>query len=262
MKHNVYEFRKKKTEKEKNGFHTKKLIGIDLPFDYDEVVSITGPEYVRHLHREGIAVLPHEQLKKNFADILLKTIEKPSYVKVSGVQVADNYYHHIGHSWVQPLQDGWVRIGIDDFTSRVFGPPEVINLPSVGDFLMRGEIGWTLNRNDHQAPMQSPVSGVVFAVNDKVLNQPDITHKDPYEGGWLFFLNPVSLKIDMKSLFSGKKCFQWIENEIQDLLRFLGPEYERMAATGGDLIDDIFGRFPEIDRDRLVRTFLRTKENS
>jgi hypothetical protein len=35
-----------------------------------------------------------------------------------------------------------------------------------------------------------------------------------------------------------------------------------MAATGGDLIDDIFGHFPEIDWDPLVRTFLRTKENS
>ena len=53
-----------------------------------------------------------------------------------------------------------------------------------------------------------------------------------------------------------------MENEIQNLLKFLGPNCERLAATGGDLIDDIFGHFPEIDWDRLVRTFLRTKENS
>ena len=134
MKNNIIEFKKKKTDGKKNGFHQKKLIGIDLPFDYEEVVSITGPEYVRHLHRDGIAVLSNEELKKNFADILLKAIETPTYVKLSGVQVADNYYHHIGHSWVQPLQDGWVRIGIDDFTSKVFGPADPIHLPNVGDF--------------------------------------------------------------------------------------------------------------------------------
>ena len=262
MKNNVYEFKKKKTDGKKNGFHQKKLIGIDLPFDYEEVVSITGPEYVRHLHRDGIAVLPNEELKKNFADMLLRAIEKPTFAKVSGVQVADNYYHHIGHSWVQPLQDGWVRIGIDDFASKVFGPADPINLPPVGNFLMQGEVGWVLNRNDHEAPMQSPVSGIVFAVNDRIKEQPEITHDDPYGEGWLFLLNPVSLKIDMKALYLGKKCFQWIENEIQNLLKFLGPNCERLAATGGDLIDDIFGHFPEIDWDRLVRTFLRTKENS
>jgi len=262
MKNNVYEFKKKKLDGKRNGLHPKKLIGIDLPFDYDDVVSVTGSEYVRHLHRDGTAVLPNEELKKNFADILLKAIEKPTIAKVSGVQVADNYYHHIGHSWVQPLQDGWVRIGIDDFTSKVFGPADPINLPPVGDFLIQGEVGWVLSRNDHEAPMQSPVSGIVFAVNDKIRGHPELTHNDPYGEGWLFLLNPVSLKIDMKALYLGKKCFQWMENEIQNLLKFLGPNCERLAATGGDLIDDIYGHFPEIDWDRLVRTFLGTKENS
>ena len=62
-------------------------------------------------------------------------------------------------------------------------------------------------------------------------------------------------------LYMGTKCFQWIENEIQNLLKFLGPESERLAATGGDLIDDIFGHFPEMDWERLVETFLHKTEN-
>jgi hypothetical protein len=65
----------------------------------------------------------------------------------------------------------------------------------------------------------------------------------------------------MKALYPGKKCFQWIENEIQNLLKLLGPGSERLAATGGDLIDDIFGHFPEMDWERLVETFLRKTEN-
>ena len=261
MKNNVIEFKKKTIDGKKNGFHAKKRIAVDLPFDYEEVISITGPEYVRNLHRDGIAFLPNEELKKNFADILLRAVEKPAFAKVSGVQVADNYYHHIGHSWVQPLQDGWVRIGIDDFTAKVFGPADPIILPSVGDFLMQGDKGWVLNRNDHKAPMQSPVSGIVFAVNDRIKEQPEITHDDPYGEGWLLLLNPVSLKIDMKVLYPGKKCFQWIENEIRNLLKFLGPECERLAATGGNLIDDIYGHFPEIKWDHLVKTFLRPKNS-
>jgi DNA-binding response OmpR family regulator len=50
----------------------RKLIGIDMPFDYDEVGSVTGPEYVGNLRHEGMAVLPYEELKKNVAQLLEK----------------------------------------------------------------------------------------------------------------------------------------------------------------------------------------------
>lgn len=43
-----------------------KLVGVDMPFNYDEVVSITGPEYLANLHHEGLSFVPYETLKKNF----------------------------------------------------------------------------------------------------------------------------------------------------------------------------------------------------
>ncbi len=45
-----------------------KLVGVDMPFNYDEVVSITGPEYLANLHHEGLSFVPYETLKKNFED--------------------------------------------------------------------------------------------------------------------------------------------------------------------------------------------------
>ena len=50
----------------------KKLIGIDMPFDYEEVSAITGPEYVRALDGEGVAFVPYEELKKNVGRMLKK----------------------------------------------------------------------------------------------------------------------------------------------------------------------------------------------
>jgi hypothetical protein len=52
-----------------------------------------------------------------------------------------------------------------------------------------------------------------------------------------------------------------MEKESQNLLNLMGPRYKQMAATGGKPIDDVFGNFPEIKWDRLVRTFLRTKKH-
>lgn len=260
MQHNVYEFERKKADSKNTGVNSKRRIAPDQPFDYDEVISIAGPEYARHSNRDGIAMLYYEEVKRNFYGMLLKTVGKPTYTNVSGFQIADNYYYHPGHSWAHMERNGNIRIGIDDFTSRVFGPADTLTLPSVGDFLKQGEVGWELNRNDHKAPMVSPVSGTVIAVNDNVRKRPEITHDDPYDAGCLLLLDPSDPELDMKKLYMGKKCFQWMEKENQSLLEMLGPEYERLAATGSELIDDIYGNFPEIEWDRLVKIFLRTKK--
>ena len=66
--------KKAKKGKAKTGssFDSANLIGIDQPFSYEEVVSITGPEYVHNLHQEGVTFLPYEELKKNYARIQAK----------------------------------------------------------------------------------------------------------------------------------------------------------------------------------------------
>ena len=53
--------------KKGKGFDAQTLIGVDQPFNYEEVVSVTGPQYVHNLHKEGITFLPYEQLKQNIA---------------------------------------------------------------------------------------------------------------------------------------------------------------------------------------------------
>jgi glycine cleavage system H lipoate-binding protein len=258
MKHNVHE--EKNVDGKEKGLHAKSMIDLDQPFDYEEIAAITGPDYVQNLQRDGMSFIPYGELKKNAADLLLKAVEKRRFTNVSGFQVADDYYYHSGHSWAHLEHDGKVKIGIDDFTAKVFGPADTINLPSAGAALMQGQAGWSLIRNDHKAPMQSPISGTVLAVNDRIKEQPEITHDDPYEEGWLFLLDPSNLETNLRELYQGKACFQWMEKENQNLLELLGPEYQRLAATGGGLIDDIYGHFSEMNWDDLVRTFLRTKK--
>ena len=56
--------KKAKKGKSAKGFDGKTLIGVDEPFNYDEVTAVTGPEYVRHTHN-GVSYLPYEELKAN-----------------------------------------------------------------------------------------------------------------------------------------------------------------------------------------------------
>jgi DNA-binding response OmpR family regulator len=64
--------KKKRAAKKKTQTNVKQLIGIDQPFDYEEVAAVTGPEYVRSLQSEGVAYVPYEELKKNVAKMMQK----------------------------------------------------------------------------------------------------------------------------------------------------------------------------------------------
>ena len=81
------EAEKKKAAGKKQGFDPSKLIGIDMPFDYEEVVAITGPEYVEYVDRDGYAFLPYDQLKKNAARFLA-TEPEPAPVSLEVVEDA------------------------------------------------------------------------------------------------------------------------------------------------------------------------------
>jgi hypothetical protein len=102
------------------------------------------------------------------------------------------------------------------------------------------------------------MTGKVLAVNQRAKAHPEIVHEDPYHEGWLFILEPEMPKRNLKSLFFGNESFQWLEQESRRLMGVLGSEYEDLAATGGQALRDIFGHYPEIGWDRLVREFLHT----
>jgi CheY-like chemotaxis protein len=68
--------KKKRAAKAKKGDDIGKLIGIDLPFDYDEVAAVTGPEYVQHLVLDGVVQVPYEELKQNAARLQTEATAK------------------------------------------------------------------------------------------------------------------------------------------------------------------------------------------
>jgi glycine cleavage system H lipoate-binding protein len=200
----------------------------------------------------------HELLDKESRVV---TTDKPEHKNVSGYKMVEDYFYHFGHSWVNIEKFRRVRIGIDDFISKILGPADEINLPPVGTVMKQGEIGCILTRNDKKAPVQSPMSGTVYAVNGKVKKNPELAHDDSFSEGWLYMLDAENLKPELAGLYSGRECFQWMEKESQNLYELMGPRYKQLAATGGEPIDDIYGHFPEMNWDRLVRTFLHMAEN-
>lgn len=190
---------------------------------------------------------------------LARVSASPRYQVVSGYRMADGYYYHMGHTWARFEHGGRVRVGFDDFLVKVFGAPNRIDLPPLGAPLKQDEIGWAFGRNGHQAAVLSPITGTVLAVNHKCLEHPEMPHHDPYQEGWLAIIEPDTPRRNLKRLYFADESFRWMEQENGRLMSMMGPEYERLAATGGGVVDDVFGRFPKLGWENLIRTFLRTE---
>lgn len=201
---------------------------------------------------------PYDQMMDQYTMSLLT--DPPKTVRVSGYELAEGYYFHPGHCWVRFEPGGMVRVGFDDFLLRVFGTPNEVELPPLGRACRQNETGCSFRRDGREADTAMPVSGTVVAVNHEVLEHPETARRDPYHAGWLLMLEPEEPKKATKSLYFGREAAQWLEMENQKLMRMMGPEYESLAATGGQPVDDMYGRVPGLDWNELVRSFLRTAE--
>jgi glycine cleavage system H lipoate-binding protein len=150
-----------------------------------------------------------------------------------------------------------VRVGLDDFSARLFGPQDQISLPDLGQQVARGAAEVTLLRQGLTASLQSPVSGVVVAVNPELYRRPEAAHRDPFGEGWLFLVEPSKLQSDLHKLRFGGAARNWLDEEAGRLAALVAGEDELpLAATGGQALEDIFGSLPGLDWGRLAREFL------
>lgn len=179
--------------------------------------------------------------------------------RVSGFQVADSYYYHRGHSWARVEHGGFVRIGMDDFALKLVGRPSEIDLPKIGAHVAQTEAGWQIHKGKKEAAVLSPMKGVVVATNQKVANQPELANKDPYGQGWLMVVEPTDLRPNLKNLLFEREAAAWVNAEATRLEAKVMEAYGMpLAATGGEIVDDIIGNLPNLNWEDAIHQFLLT----
>jgi glycine cleavage system H lipoate-binding protein len=177
-------------------------------------------------------------------------------VEVFGFQVpVSSYYLHQGHAWALVEENGRVRVGMDDFSQKILGPADELDMPKVGNLYYQDHVCMALVRQGHKAKVLAPVDGLVEEVNPLVQQQPKLVHDDPYGAGWLFRVKPTNLKHNLDKLYSGDKNATWIDQESHRLLNFMDNEIGVTLPSGGAIIDDVYGHFPQLGWRRLVREF-------
>ena len=94
------------------------------------------------------------------------------------------------HEWLR-MEDGVAVIGISDFAQSELGDVVFINLPQEGDETTAGESFGDVESVKAVSDLLSPVSGIVQAVNEELVDAPEMLNSDPY-GAWIIKVEQVN----------------------------------------------------------------------
>ena len=94
------------------------------------------------------------------------------------------------HCWVR-LEGGQAVVGITDYAQEQMSELTFVELPEVGEEVDAEDEVAVVESVKAANDVFAPVAGTIVAVNEALLEQPELVNQDPFGKGWLFKLKPV-----------------------------------------------------------------------
>jgi glycine cleavage system H lipoate-binding protein len=166
----------------------------------------------------------------------------------AGIPYSEDRFYHRGHTWVEPQDDGTLKIGLDELADHMIGNPDFIDMPEVGAELELNGTAWRMKKNGKEILVRAPIEGKVVAIGSPT-------------DGWYIKVSP---KLDphdpltFRHLLRGPEVHGWLNRELERLqLQLHSPNTPPSLADGGTLIHGLMDTVPEADWDTvLAGTFL------
>ena len=90
------------------------------------------------------------------------------------------------HEWIaQTSTSGVIRMGITDFAQGALGDIVYVQMPKVGDLVVADKVCGEVESTKSVSEIFAPVSGTITAINEALVNTPELVNSQPYGDGWL-----------------------------------------------------------------------------
>ncbi|KAH3666626.1 hypothetical protein WICMUC_005610 [Wickerhamomyces mucosus] len=97
------------------------------------------------------------------------------------------------HEYIAQHPDGVAFIGITKYASDALGDATFVELPEVGDEVLKGESIGSVESVKSSSEIYSPVDGEILEINETLTDSPQLINEDPLGEGWL-----AKIKTDIK----------------------------------------------------------------
>ena len=105
-------------------------------------------------------------------------------------EIPENLKYTESHEWIAEGADGIVTIGITDHAQQELGDLVFIELPEVGKEVTQEEICGVVESVKAASDIFTPLVGKITAINEALVDTPEVINTSPYQDGWLFKLKP------------------------------------------------------------------------
>ena len=207
---------------------------------------------IDHFRSRHAVVQPALQVATAKQDAMARL--KPALV--GGFDVPENLRYHPGHTWALSESPSLVRVGMDDFASKLTGRVDSIALPQRGQWIRQGQKMCTIHRDGCAVDMVSPIEGTVSDINPAVMHDPKLALRDPYSEGWLLTVQAPDAKTSFRNLLGGAMARWWTEESASRLQHRMPMALAgAMAQDGGVAVDNLAAHLPDQDWLPLAKEF-------
>ena len=171
---------------------------------------------------------------------------------VNGFRVPENLRYHPGHTWALNESPSLVRIGIDDFASKMIGKIEHIALPQRGQWVRQGQKITTFCATANPSTWFPP-SKARHRHQRRGDGNPELARNDPYGEGWLVTVQSPDAKTNFRNLLGGSLARWWTEEAAGRLQRRFPMALGALAQDGGVATHDLTQHIEGAEWSDVVR---------
>jgi glycine cleavage system H protein len=124
-------------------------------------------------------------------------------------EIRDDLKYTDTHEWIK-VEEEKVIIGITDHAQSELTDIVFAELPVIGKEIKKGDELCVVESVKSVSEINSPISGKIINVNEKLEDNPEIINEKPYDDGWLVEIK-IANKEEIKDLLEPKEYKKLIE---------------------------------------------------
>jgi len=114
------------------------------------------------------------------------------------------------HEWVR-IEEGVAVVGISDAAQDQLSDVVYVDLPEEGREVKAGEAIAVVESVKAAEDINAPVSGTILAINEALVDKPELVNESPYES-WFFKIQPSGdLDAELDALMDGDAYDAFVE---------------------------------------------------
>ncbi|OAA90273.1 glycine cleavage system protein GcvH [Clostridium ljungdahlii] len=127
----------------------------------------------------------------------------------------EGFYFNENDCWVYVVGNR-ARIGVADYVQHSLSDIIFFEQPSVGSAVEQFDEAGCIESGKAAFEVVCPVSGTITAINENLIESPELINESPYEEGWIAEIELSDFESDKELLYDFDKYFEVLKRKVDE----------------------------------------------